>query len=48
MIGDIFLWLRTKIKQSFCVHDYSFKSMEIGLQIFTTKTCKKCNRMKTK
>lgn len=48
MIGDIFLYLSTKLKQSFCIHDYHFKGMNVGLQHFTTGKCQKCGRIITR
>lgn len=46
MIGDIILYLRTLFKQTFCIHDYKYKSMEIGIQMFTSRKCTKCKREK--
>lgn len=38
MIGDIFLF----IKQTFCIHEYYCKSIDIP----SWKVCKKCGRVK--
>ena len=38
MIGDIFLFIR----QTFCIHEYLRKSINIS----TWKVCKKCGRVK--
>ena len=45
MIGDLILCIKGYIKQAFCVHDYTHKTRECGVQVFEVYACKKCGRV---
>lgn len=42
MIGDIYLFIKQFLKETFCIHEYFHRS--IGIQSW--KECKKCGRVK--
>nr|DAV51869.1 MAG TPA: acetyl-coA carboxylase zinc finger domain protein [Caudoviricetes sp.] len=42
MIGDIYLFIKQFLKETFCIHEYFRKSIDIQ----TWKECKKCGRVK--
>lgn len=48
MIGEIILQVRNFLDQTFCIHDYTIKNREVGMQIFTVYECKKCGKVKVK
>ena len=48
MIGDLIIYLKKIIKQTFCKHEYKIISININRQTFNIYTCKKCGREKVK
>lgn len=42
MIGDIYIFIKKFFKQTFCIHEYFRKSIDIP----TWRVCKKCGRVK--
>ena len=42
MIGDIYLFIKHFWKETFCIHEYYRKSIDIS----SWKVCKKCGRVK--
>ena len=42
MIGDIYLFIKQFLKETFCIHEYFRKSINIS----SWKVCKKCGRVK--
>jgi len=45
MIGDLILWFRKLIKQTFCIHDYYLIS-KVYLDGHSYYKCEKCERIK--
>lgn len=42
MIGDIYLFIKQFLKQTFCIHEYVYKEIDI----YCLEECKKCGRVK--
>lgn len=42
MIGDIYLFIKQFLKETFCIHEYVRESIDIS----SWKVCKKCGRVK--
>ena len=45
MVGDLIVCIKRYIKQAFCVHAYTHKRRECGMQVFEVYTCKKCGKI---
>ena len=48
MIGDLIIYLKKIIKQTFCKHEYKIITRDINRQTFNIYTCGKCGREKVK
>ena len=42
MIGDVYLFIKQFLKETFCIHEYVRKSINIS----AWKVCKKCGRVR--
>lgn len=45
MLGDLFLVLKEKLKQCFCVHEYEDVTVNAVRTVYFER-CKKCGRVK--